>query len=131
MLLSCQVAGHAAGVQATSVESAGGWLARCRGRGALVKSSNGVIAGNRFFNLKGFAIQLAPENAMESDFVHDILVADNTINSYGAGVWLGQDPMNWGAGASGFTNNYNVRFGAPGRRLEQHSEGLSVRWSGA
>ena len=37
-------------------------------------------------------------------------VQDNTINSYGPGIWLGQDPMSWGAGASGFTNNYNVRF---------------------
>ncbi len=41
-----------------------------------MKSSGGVIAGNRFFNLRGFGIQLAPENAMESDFVHDILVTN-------------------------------------------------------
>ncbi len=36
-------------------------IGNLRGRGVLAKSSNGVIAGNRMFNLKGFAVQAAPE----------------------------------------------------------------------
>ena len=68
-----------------------------RGRGALVKSSNGIIANNVFFNLMYWAIELAPEwGWKESDFVHNILIANNTINSNGTGIWLGVDPWNWG-----------------------------------
>ncbi len=78
-------------------------IGNLRGRGILCKSSNGVIAGNRMFNLKGFGIQMSPEHLwVESDFVNNVLVIDNTINSYGPGIWLGVDPSvrtqnPWGA----------------------------------
>ena len=39
----------------------GNTLGNLRGRGVLCKSSNGMIAGNRMFNLKGFGVQAAPE----------------------------------------------------------------------
>lgn len=57
------------------------------------RSSNGVIAHNRLFNMKGFAIQMSPEYLwVESDFVNNVLVLNNTINSYSPGIWLGVDP---------------------------------------
>lgn len=40
-------------------------LGNLRGRGVLCKSSYGVIAGNRMFNLKGFGVQAAPELYIE------------------------------------------------------------------
>ena len=68
-----------------------------RGRGALVKSSDGVIANNIFFNLMYWAIELAPEwGWKESGFVHNVLIANNSINSNGTGIWLGVDPWTWG-----------------------------------
>ena len=67
-----------------------------RGRGTIVKSSNGVIANNIYFNLMHWAIELAPEwGWKEADFVHNILVANNSINSNGSGIWLGVDPWTW------------------------------------
>ena len=64
-----------------------------RGRAALIKSSNGVVAGNTFFNLMNWAVEMAPEYRFsEADFVHGILFADNVINSNGSGIWLGIDP---------------------------------------
>lgn len=57
------------------------------------RSSNGVIAHNRLFNMKGFAIQMSPEYLwVESDFVNNVLVLNNTINTYSPGIWLGVDP---------------------------------------
>ncbi len=68
-------------------------IGNMRGRGALVKSSNGVIANNVFFNLMFWALELAPEwGWKESDFVHNILIANNSINSNGTGIWLGLTP---------------------------------------
>jgi hypothetical protein len=85
-------------------------IGNLRGRGVLCKSSNGVIAGNRIFNLKGWGIELAPEYIwVEADFVHNVLVADNVVNSYASGMWLGVDPSLWGT-PSLYTNNYNVDF---------------------
>lgn len=85
-------------------------IGNLRGRGALVKSSNGVIANNRFFNLKGWGIEMAPEYIwVEADFVHNVLVANNVINTYSMGIWLGIDPYIFGS-PSLYTNNYNVDF---------------------
>ena len=68
-------------------------IGNLRGRGILCKSSNGVIAHNRMFNLKGFGIIMSPENLwVESDFVSNVLVLNNTVNSYGPGIWLGMAP---------------------------------------
>jgi hypothetical protein len=68
-------------------------IGNLRGRGVLCKSSNGVIAHNRFFNLKGFGIIMSPEHLwVESDFVNNVLVLNNTINSYAPGIWLGMAP---------------------------------------
>lgn len=72
-------------------------IGNLRGRACMIKSSNGVIADNTFFNLMYFAIELAPEHSwQESDFVHNILVTNNLINSNGTGIWLGIDPWKWG-----------------------------------
>ena len=64
-----------------------------RGRAVLIKSSNGVVAGNTFFNLMNWAVEMAPEYRFsEADFVHGILFANNVINSNGSGIWIGIDP---------------------------------------
>ena len=64
-----------------------------RGRAALIKSSNGVVAGNTFFNLMNWAVEMAPEYRFsEANFVHGVLFADNVINSNGSGIWIGIDP---------------------------------------
>ena len=81
-----------------------------RGRGALIKSSDGILAGNTFFNLMYFAMEFAPEyHWQEADFVHNLLVTSNVINSDGNGVWLGIDPFKWEVPPQ-WTNNYNIRF---------------------
>ena len=68
-------------------------IGNLRGRGILCKASNGVIADNTLFNLPGVAIQLAPEqNWGEADFVHNLLVSNNVINSNASGIWLGSSP---------------------------------------
>ena len=72
-----------------------------RGRAALIKSSNGVVAGNTFFNLMNWAVEMAPEYRFsEADFVHGILFADNVINSNGSGIWIGIDPWKCARSAS-------------------------------
>lgn len=35
-------------------------------------------------------------NAQEADFVHNVLVANNVINSNGSGIWLGINPGSGG-----------------------------------
>ena len=68
-------------------------IGNLRGRGILCKASNGIIADNTLFNLPAVAIQLAPEqNWGEADFVHNLLVSNNVINSNGSGIWLGSSP---------------------------------------
>ena len=58
------------------------------------KSSKGVIAHNRFFNLMGLALQMSPEYYWaEADSVSGVLVLGNIVNSYGPGVWLGGSPQ--------------------------------------
>ena len=67
-----------------------------RGRAMIIKSSDGLIAGNTLFNLMHFAIELAPEWAwQEADFVHNIVIRDNFIDTNGTGIWLGIDPWHW------------------------------------
>ena len=71
-------------------------IGNLRGRGIIIKSSNGLIAGNTLFNLMHFAIELAPEWAwQEADFVRNVTVRDNVINTNGTGIWLGIDPWHW------------------------------------
>lgn len=51
------------------------------------------LAENTLFNLPAVALQLAPEqNWGEADFVHNVLVSDNVINSNGSGIWVGTSP---------------------------------------
>lgn len=65
-----------------------------RGRGVLCKASDGVIAHNRFFNLMGYALQMSPEFYWnEADYVNNVLVINNTVNSYGGGMFLGDSPL--------------------------------------
>ena len=45
-----------------------------------------------------------------SDFVADLVIRDNVINSHGPGMWLGMSPAQPGAPPSAFTNNWNVSF---------------------
>ena len=67
-----------------------------RGRAMVIKSSEGVIAGNIMFNVMNFALELAPEWAwVEADFVHNVVVMDNVINTNSSGIWLGIDPSHW------------------------------------
>ena len=43
-----------------------------------------------------FAAELAPEWAwQEADFVRNVTVRDNVINTNGTGIWLGIDPWHW------------------------------------
>lgn len=64
----------------------------------IIKSSDGVIAGNTLFNLMYFAMELVPETQwQEADFVHNLVVEGNVINSNGSGIWLGIDPDHWHA----------------------------------
>ena len=68
-------------------------IGNLRGRGIICKSSNGVIADNTLFNLPVVALMLAPEQDWgEADFVHNLLVINNVINSNGSGIWLGSSP---------------------------------------
>ena len=71
-------------------------IGNLRGRGMMIKSSNGLISGNSLFNLMHFAIELAPEWAwQEADFVRNVTVRDNVIDTNGTGIWLGIDPWHW------------------------------------
>lgn len=68
-------------------------IGNLRGRGILCKGSDGVIADNTLFNLPGMALQLTSEQEWgEADFVHNVLVSNNVINSNGSGIWLGSSP---------------------------------------
>ena len=68
-------------------------IGNLRGRAMIIKSSEGVIAGNTLFNLMHSAISLVPEWAwQEADFVHNVIVRENIINSNGTGIWLGVEP---------------------------------------
>lgn len=68
-------------------------IGNLRGRGILCKASQGVIADNTLFNLPGMALQLTSEQEWgEADFVHNLLVSNNVINSNGSGIWLGSSP---------------------------------------
>ena len=42
------------------------------------------------------AAELAPEWAwQEADFVRNVVVRDNVIDTNGTGIWLGIDPWHW------------------------------------
>lgn len=72
-------------------------IGNLRGRAMIIKSSEGVIAGNTLFNLMHSAISLVPEWAwQEADFVHNVIVRENVINSNGSGIWLGVEPGHGG-----------------------------------
>ena len=88
----------------------GNTVGNLAGRGALIKSSNGIVSDNIFFNLMGWGIQMAPEYWWaESDFVHNVLLLNNLINSNESGIWVGIDQAGLPA-LPQYTNNYNVHI---------------------
>ena len=60
--------------------------------------------------MQGFGVEMAPEATWrEADFVHNVLVLNNVINSYGPGIFLGMDTDLSGTPTL-YTNNFNVDF---------------------
>ena len=60
----------------------------CRGRGMIVKASDGLIESNRVENITGAGICLGPEFAywMESDYVQKVSVRGNRLHAVGIGA---------------------------------------------
>jgi hypothetical protein len=52
----------------------------------------------------------AAAHARRSDFVNNLVIRDNVINSYGPGMWLGVAPVQPSDPPSLFINNWNVAF---------------------
>ncbi|KAI4126541.1 MAG: hypothetical protein LQ338_003697 [Usnochroma carphineum] len=76
-----------------------------RGRGAIIKASNGIISGNLFEGVSYGAIDVGPEfsNWKEADYVHNVTITNNTvrncnyINKAAAAVMVhgdGDNPLN-------------------------------------
>ena len=76
-----------------------------RGRGAIIKASNGLITGNLFEGVSYGALDLGPEFSSwgEADYVHNITITNNTIRdcnyiSKAAAAFMlhgdGDNPMN-------------------------------------
>ncbi|KAL8833272.1 MAG: hypothetical protein Q9170_004375 [Blastenia crenularia] len=76
-----------------------------RGRGAIVKASDGIISGNLFEGVSYGAIDIGPEFSYwkEADYVHNVTIKNNTVrdcnylNKAAAAVMVhgdGSNPMN-------------------------------------
>ncbi|KAI4144971.1 MAG: hypothetical protein L6R39_003961 [Caloplaca ligustica] len=52
-----------------------------RGRGAIIKASNGIISGNLFEGVSYGAINVGPEFSFwkEADYVHNVTITNNTV----------------------------------------------------
>lgn len=63
-------------------------LGHSRGRGILVKASDGLIEGNRLEDITGGGICLGPEFAswLESDYVQNVTVRNNSLQNIGIGA---------------------------------------------
>ncbi|KAG7008539.1 hypothetical protein G7Y79_00005g016800 [Physcia stellaris] len=81
-----------------------------RGRGAIIKASNGLIAGNRFEGVSYAALSLGPEFSgwAEADYVHNISVVDNTLADCNYLSKAGAAFMLHGDGGGGERGNSNI-----------------------
>ena len=81
-----------------------------RGRGAIIKASNGLIAGNRFEGVSYAALALGPEFGAwaEAGYVHNVSVVDNELRDCNYLSKAGAAFMLHGEGDGGGRGNSNV-----------------------
>ncbi len=81
-----------------------------RGRGAIIKASNGIISGNLFEGVSYAAINIGPEFSdwKEADYAHNVSITNNTVRDCNYLSKAAAAVMVHGDGANPMNGNSNI-----------------------
>ncbi|KAL8719505.1 MAG: hypothetical protein Q9225_003495 [Loekoesia sp. 1 TL-2023] len=81
-----------------------------RGRGAIIKASNGIISGNLFGGVSYGAIDIGPEFSYwkEADYVHNVTITNNTVRNCNYISKAAAAVMVHGDGSNPMNGNSNI-----------------------